>query len=87
MDIPADKMLAWLILEDRGTFLDKVSRSPRMRTLKTQLPRMLPAAMSGRFEATALRPVASSGSDVTPAMRTIPSQSRLRPDFSEMMSP
>ncbi len=56
--------------------------------LNTQLPRMSPAAILGNpARTTELRPVANSGKDVTPAIRTMPSQSRLRPVFSAIMSP
>jgi hypothetical protein len=60
----------------------------RISRLITQAPRTLPTAMSGwSASPTALSPVTSSGSEVTVASRTIPTQVRLAPVFSAIASP
>jgi hypothetical protein len=58
-----------------------------MSKLKRQLPKMPPTARSGELNRIiALVPVASSGKDVTPAKRIVPTQVRPIPVFSANIS-
>ena len=54
----------------------------------TQLPRMSPTAISGvPANATALMPVASSGREVTVAIRASPTHEPVQPVMSAIRSP
>src|SRR5688572_21300105 len=56
--------------------------------LKRQLPSTAPAARFGSFNhATAETPAASSGKEVTPAIRIAPIHARPKPVFSAITSP
>lgn len=60
----------------------------RIARLKTQLPRTSPTGMSGAAAtATVLKAVASSGSDVTVAIRIRPTQLHDSPVSAAMASP
>ena len=85
---PAERMWPRLARVYTDSSRCRKSMMTRMPRLKTQLPSTSPMAMFGTFAAvTELRPVTSSGREVTVASRTSPTQLRPSPVFSAMTSP
>lgn len=83
----AESTCAWWMREDKGV-PPPTSRNERMSRLNRQLPKMSPAAKSGRRKiAVALAPLTSSGRDVIEAIRMMPTQVPPSPDFSAITSP
>ena len=68
----ADTIWLDLTIEKRGCLI-LASKTERMRRLKTQLPKISPAAWFGALtKATELIPVINSGKEVTDAIKTSP---------------